>query len=457
MKGFALTLRYFCILICFASCVSADRAVYDAYLVSGDYAGARNRLESDKKSLYAGTDAVLYNLDSGMLAHFAGDYDASNERLSEAEKLMEYYYAKSVAQTVGSFIVNDSVVDYAGEDYEDIYTNLFMALNYIQQRKSDDAFVEIRRFDNKLKLLAAKYEQAVFEANNQAERRLEEGGLSAHPPHSAYSPYAGANGQSEFHNSAFARYISLLLYRSEGLLDSARIDKKYAESAFRAQHSLYPFPIPEAIGEEFRIPEDKVRLNALCFTGLCPAKREEVLRIPNPYGGSWFKIALPVMEMRPSKIAYVEIEAAGASGKKTYGKLELLESIENIAEDTFRRKQALIYAKTFARALSKSITSAAVSAAIDAQDEGDGSMKSLAAFIDLLSGIFTEASEQADTRSSRCFPANVWAGGLNVEPGVYTVSVSCYDKNGRLVYSDTKKDVGVTGSSVALAEFVCMR
>ena len=443
MKGFAHSLRYLCILICFASCVSADRAVYDAYLVSGDYEGARNRLEADKKSLYAGTDAVLYNLDSGMLAHFAGDYDASNERLSEAEKLMEYYYAKSVVQTVGSFILNDSLVDYAGEDYEDIYTNLFMALNYIQLHKRDDAFVEIRRFDNKLKLLSAKYE-----------RQLKEDGLSAYSP---YSSYSESNKQSEFHNSAFARYISLLLYRSEGRSDSALIDKKYAESAFRMQRSLYPFSIPQAIDEEFRIPEGKARVNVLCFTGLSPAKREEVLRIPNPYGGSWFKIALPVMEMRPSKIAYAEIEAVGKSGKKTYGKLELLESIENIAEDTFRRKQALIYAKTFARALSKSITSSAVSAAVGAQDEGDGNMESLAAFIEVLSGIFMEVSERADTRSSRCFPANVWAGGLNVEPGVYTVNVSCYDKNGRLVYFDTKKDLGVTGSSLALAEFVCMR
>ena len=443
MKGFAHSLRYLCILICFASCVSADRAVYDAYLVSGDYEGARKRLEADKKSLYAGTDAVLYNLDSGMLAHFAGDYGASNERLSEAEKLMEYYYAKSVVQTVGSFILNDSLVDYAGEDYEDIYTNLFMALNYIQLRKIDDAFVEIRRFDNKLKLLSAKYE-----------RQLKEDGLSAYSP---YSSYSELNGRSEFHNSALARYVSLLLYRSEGRSDSALIDKKYAESAFRMQRSLYPFPIPQALDEEFRIPEGKTRVNVLCFTGLSPAKREEVLRIPNPYGGSWFKIALPVMEMRPSKIAYAEIEAVGKSGKKMYGKLELLESIENIAEDTFRRKQALIYAKTFARALSKSITSSAVSAAVGAQDEGDGNMESLAAFIELLSGIFMEVSERADTRSSRCFPANVWAGGLNVEPGVYTVNVSCYDKNGRLVYSGTKKDMGVTGASLALAEFVCMR
>lgn len=443
MKGFAHSLRYLCILICFASCVSADRAVYDAYLVSGDYEGARKRLEADKKSLYAGTDAVLYNLDSGMLAHFAGDYGASNERLSEAEKLMEYYYAKSVVQTVGSFILNDSLVDYAGEDYEDIYTNLFMALNYIQLHKIDDAFVEIRRFDNKLKLLSAKYE-----------RQLKEDGLSAYSP---YSSYSELNGRSEFHNSVLARYVSLLLYRSEGRSDSALIDKKYAESAFRMQRSLYPFPIPQALDEEFRIPEGKARVNVLCFTGLSPAKREEVLRIPNPYGGSWFKIALPVMEMRPSKIAYAEIEAVGKSGKKTYGKLELLESIENIAEDTFRRKQALIYAKTFARALSKSITSSAVSAAVGAQDEGDGNMESLAAFIEVLSGIFMEVSERADTRSSRCFPANVWAGGLNVEPGVYTVNVSCYDKNGRFVYSDTKKDLGVTGSSLALAEFVCMR
>ena len=102
MKGFAHSLRYLCILICFASCVSADRAVYDAYLVSGDYEGARKRLEADKKNLYAGTDAVLYNLDSGMLAHFAGDYDASNERLSEAELTrLGIYYSSSASRNAG--------------------------------------------------------------------------------------------------------------------------------------------------------------------------------------------------------------------------------------------------------------------------------------------------------------------------------------------------------------------
>lgn len=433
-------LIYTPILFFFISCMSAGRFEHlDKSVAAGQYAQARCSLEIDKNRLYAGTDKVLYYLDAGMLSRFAGDYETSNTELSEAEKLIEYYYAKSVSQAVGSFMLNDTVIDYAGEDYEDIYTNIFMALNYVRLNKTEDAFVEIRRFDNKIKLLSSKYEQAIYEAKRQTED----------------SQAAYTRPDLHFHNSALARYISLLLYRSRGEFDSAEIDKKYMESAFRTQLSLYPFAFPSAVEEEFYIPEGMARLNVLSFTGLAPGKEEEVIRIPEAIGGSWFKIAIPVMYKRPSKTAYVEIEAEAQDGTKSRKTLELIESIENIAEDTFRQKQALLYTKAFLRAVSKTASSSAVSAALEAQD--DKGLNTLGGLLRFASSLFIEVSERADTRTSRFFPAEVRAGGLNLKSGLYTLRVSCYDKKGKLLHRDIKEDIPVQSGKLNIVESICTR
>ena len=138
-------------------------------------------------------DQVLYNLDAGLLSHYAGDWNQSNKNFSAAEGLIEEYYSKSISQGVSSYFVNDMVVDYAGEDYEDIYTNFFMALNYIQLGNLEDAMVEIRRFDNKQKLLSTKYDSQI----EYAESELGSG-------------YSSVSVQ--FQNSAAARYLSMLMY-----------------------------------------------------------------------------------------------------------------------------------------------------------------------------------------------------------------------------------------------------
>jgi len=426
--------------ICCTACVSSGRFKnLDNHLAAGDFADARKKQESEKNHLYGAADTLLYYLDAGMLSHFAGDYEDSNNALSEAEKLIARYYAKSVSQTIASFVVNDLVSDYAGEDYEDIYSNLFMALNYIQLGKTEDAFVEIRRFDNKIKLLSSKYEQAIHEAQQQTEY--------------AQSQYSRPDLQ--FHNSAFARYISLLLYRSAGKTDSARIDYKYMRSAFDTQPSLYPFDMPSVADDEFSVPAHTARLNVLCFSGSAPEKREEVIRIPDPTGTSWFKIALPVMYKRSGQTAYAEVEARAQNGSTSTCTLQLLESMENIAEDTFRRKQALIYTKSLLRALSKTAAAVTATAVLEAQD--DAGLNALGGLIGFASNIFMEVSERADTRHSRYFPAEVRAGGLNLADGVYRVQVTCYDKNDRILYTQVKENVTVKSNTLTIVEAVCTR
>lgn len=448
-----LTVKILCIFFFFTSCASSRNFTeIDTSAQQGDFSVAREQLEEKKGSLYLGTDQVLYALDAGMLSRYADAYEQSNIELTQAELLIEKYFAVSVTQAIGSYLLNDNVIDYAGEDYEDIYINLFMALNYIQLGDTESAFVEIRRFDNKLKLISAKYSEALLDAKRQATAEGAENSLD-------FSDYAGSGTSSngelsvlEFHNSALARYVSLLLYRSRGEMDSAEIDKKFIQSAFQTQKQLYPFPIPNAIEEEFSIPEDKERLNIFCYAGLAPEKYEETLRVPGIVSDTWFKVALPVMAKRSSAVSSISITAIGEQGQEENGTLELFESVENIVVDTFQQRQSLIYLKSVLRSIAKSTTSGVGSAVVEEIAGGlAGSLFSLA------SNIFIEASEQADLRTSRYFPAQVWVGGLNLDSGTYAVTITCFDAWNNVLYKETKQNVQVTDEMVNLVEAVCIQ
>ena len=428
--------------ILFYSCASPrDFSMVDYHTHSGDYESAYNQLEQEKESLYTEKDKLLYNLDKGLLLRYSGNYEQSNNLLSDAEKLIEEYYAKSITQTLGSYLLNDNVLDYSGEDFEDIYTNLFMAMNYIHLGKIDSAFVEIRRFNNKIKLLSSKYDNLLYAIRKKA--------LSEGYDTSPYLDEEKINYQIEFHDSAFARYLSLILYRVIGDIDSANVDKKFIETAFTSQQQLYPFSIPHAVYEEFMIPEDKERLNVFFYSGKSPEKIEEVIRIPSLPNENYLKFAMPTMVKNSSAVSSVSISAKDSNGNVFNKNLEVIESIENIIGDTFQQKQDAIYLKTLIRALSKFITN---SAFIETAKESGSSGE----LIGLLGNIFTEFSEQADIRSSRYFPAYVWVGGLNLQKGEYDIVITAHDAYGKVIFEKVITDFTINEYKLNILESLCL-
>ena len=157
------------LLFLFFSCATLNSYTFlDDHISKNDYSGAVESLKSNSKRLYSSTtDGVLKNLDQGMLEHYAGRYNESNQTLTAAEVEMEKLYGISISETMGSYILNDYVKKYEGDDYEDLYINLFKALNYIELQDEDSAFVEIRRMDNKTKMLATKYGERIEAVNEQ--------------------------------------------------------------------------------------------------------------------------------------------------------------------------------------------------------------------------------------------------------------------------------------------------
>ncbi len=423
-----------------------DYSVIDHSLESGGYQAAYQQLDEDSGKIYSARDEVLLGLDRGILSHYAGEYERSNQELAEAERKIEEYYARSVTQAISSYLVNDTVVDYAGEVFEDIYANIFMALNYIHLGDIEGAFVEIRRFDNKLRAASAKYTDLIAQANQESGSN---GGDVVEAP------------EMEFHNSALARYLSMILYRSRGQLDSAAIDMRYLDSAFASQPGLYDFPKPESLSQELADQGGKARLNLVVFSGLAPVKVEDGVRFLSPGGDFYYKVAYPRMYHRPSLVAAVDVTAIPADGRPAVVdqgalsvSMEPLESIGNIAVDTFVQRQALIYLRATIRSIVKAASNAVWGGLADnAPDAGAGLLFSV---LHLASSVATETTEQADVRCSRFFPGLAWVSGMSLEPGEYRVVIEYKNASGGLVAWD-EQSIQVSSTGLNLVESLCLR
>jgi hypothetical protein len=401
----------------------------DGEVSKGRYGNAYASLESSKKA-YRNMDYVLYCLDSGMLAHYAGQYEDSSRLLEDGERAIEAAYAKSITQTVGTLLVNDMTREYSGEDYEDIYLNVFNALNYYQRGFPEDALVEIRRITNKLQYLQVKYGTMI--TNLQQEALKNSSGI----------PFDPENVTVHFSNSALARYLSMLFYRGTGRWDDARIDRDQVRLAFANQPDLYQFPLPGSLDEELDFPRDMARFNLVAFTGLSPVKAAEDMRIPLNRS-NWVKISLPVMSARPSLVG--SVEAVFDTGQRFT--LEVIEDISAVAGETFKQKAGVIYLRSCIRAITKAATAAALS---DRKSDA-------AAILGLFTQIYAEVSEQADLRVSRYFPGRALAGGITLEPGIYSYTVNFYDYSGSVIQSERFEDVEIKNQGLNLTEVLCLK
>ena len=428
----------------------------DKLLAKANYPAAIAKIETAKETAYTYKDRVVYFLDLGMLLHWNGDYEKSNEMLEKAERGIEANFTKSVTRSASSMIMNDNVLAYAGEDYEDIYLNAFKALNYLALGLNDEAFVEVRRINLKLVQLEDKYDKVAQKMN-----RAEEA-------HETFVP-----GTSHFQESALGRYLGMMLYRADYKWDDVRIDLEKIDRGWKLQPDIYTFPMPDFSRSTQRINAPKARLNVIAFNGLAPDKKATTFYIhteeniivlagtaENYLGkqslsglsiipwdgvneGYHFKIQLPSMKKRSSTTARIEVEVVG----KTTQNLQRLESLENVAIEAFNIQKPLIYLKTITRSVIKGL------AAEQAKQEMTKNMDSgLGFFTRLAADLLVDQTENADLRVSRFFPSEVAIREIHLDEGTYTVRIKYYGTGGRLLHTDERTDLHLKANQLNVLE-----
>ncbi|HKK26056.1 MAG TPA: hypothetical protein VJ941_10530, partial [Gracilimonas sp.] len=163
---------------------------------AGNYDNASNLIKKfEADDVYRSKDAVLKNLEGGMIYHFAGKYDSSNTYLNEAEYLIEDAYTKSVSRGIGSFLTNDNALVYDGEPYEDIYLNAFKSLNFLHQQDLESALVEARRMSYKMERLDIRL-KGLVDAFSKTDS----------------SGQTWSSGEVNVQNSAFSHFLSSILF-----------------------------------------------------------------------------------------------------------------------------------------------------------------------------------------------------------------------------------------------------
>jgi len=396
------------------------------------------------KAIYSEKNAIMLFMDKGILEHYAGNYTASSADLQRAERLIEEAYTKSISEGFFSYIINDNTKDYPGEDFEDIYINIFNAFNYYNRGNTEGALVEIRKLSmssGKLDMLARKYNYA--DPNTGAglnEMVQRETGVSELPQ----------PRQVNFSNSALARFLGALFYLGEGNTDAARIEFDQLQRAFAANRNIYRQAVPRAVEQARNVPDGLARLNIVSFTGLSPIKEQELVTHFLPFQHPVLQFAvfkLPVLIRRSSIITGIEVTV---DGKGSF-RLELLEDISAVIEETFAARYSNILIKTYIRTLLK-YAAADIAAVEVAKKQGEvaGILTALAARAAM------DASESADTRMSRYLPDKAYIGGINLDPGTYSVIINYYHGN-NIIAKEEFADVAVNLNALNLLESVNLK
>ncbi len=453
---FHFIIIFFALILVSCSSISTDKQHYASInqrLAANDFEGAIKILEETKNIYYSKKDRVLYYLDLGLLYHYAKQYQKSNEMLSKAENAIKELYTKSISKALASMILNDNTLDYSGEDYEDIYINVIKALNYINLNEREEAFVEIRKINEKLNYLEDKYKKISKEYNSSKKGKLK------------FKP-----GKNKFTDSALARLFSALLYRSEGQMEDASIDLRKFKQVWNKEPSIYDFK-PISVN---KFLSEKPKIDFVCLVGTSPDKKAKTLYIhtekdhiiiattnetpkgksdltylnsfywPGIKAGLHFKFQVPYIVKKPSKVSKIKISVNGYQNVKP----DKLEDIQNVAINTFKIKEPIIYFKTITRAILKGVISAKQKQDLSKKIDNPLLSFAMRAAID----VAVDATEHADLRISHYFPANVYFKELEIKKGVYKVQIDYYDKEGNILFSDIKDNVEIKKGGLNLVE-----
>jgi uncharacterized protein len=411
---------------------SPHRALYprlEALSRQGAYEKAAKLVEQNK-SEYGDRNQVLWNLDRGVFYHYAGRYKESNEAFKAAEERMDELFTESITGNVAAFIVNDNTLPYRGEDFETVIVNIYRALNYVQLGDVEDALVEARKVDQKLRLINQQY------------------------PADAKNAYQG---------DAFARMLMGVFYQMGGTrddLNDAYISDKLAADFYQNDFGpLYgvhaPAPLktnllstatfmgPEELDQAKRrypgtpvLPLDEVqkeaRLYFVHFAGRGPTKVESAIRAVMP-DGNLLKIAFPHYSPNYYLITGSRVLVDGQPADT----LQEAQPIGAIAVRNLDDRKLRISAKAIARATTKYLANRVLQER--ARRKGDA-----ASVLAWLGGnVYAELSEQADLRSWQTLPDEVLVGQVLLAPGKHRLQVQYTSQGGAVVSSEDLGEVEV--------------
>jgi len=395
------------------SCTGMKTSFYggiEKNLWQGNYSQAALNLKKNERS-FGKKNAVLYNLEAGLLEHYSGNFKESNKHLFEAEREMQRLYTKSITTSIASFITNDNELPYEGENFEKVLVNLFLALNYLEMGKYEDALVEARKVDVKLNEFSRTY-----------------------------------NGKNVYQEDAFVRYLMGTIYEAEGEYNDAYISYIKAYKAFDLYEKQFKTPLPqmlkhdlirmadrlgfkdekEQFEKEFKFSDYEPITNqngsvvVIIYSGKSPIKKEVKINptiLDKDAVPHTFSIAVPKFYAREKHTRSYDVRLS-SNANSALKRAERFEDITKIAEKDLDDRISMIYLKAGGRAILKFLAIEA------AKKELKGESKIGNFLMGSVLDATYNASEKADVRTWRSLPDEIQVARLNVAAGQYQLKVA---------------------------------
>lgn len=418
IRGRILILLVFVLFSCSAYELDSAQKSLRSTFAGRNYAESVDLLsEYQRKKVYKNKDAVLLSLEQGTANHFAGNYKDSNTYFTSAEDQIDYLYTKSVSRAIKSFVTNDNALAYDGEDYEDVYLNIFKALNYIQMDELEPALVESRKIAYKLGQLDLKYKDLV-DALSKADTT----------EHIKWE-----TGKTNVQNSALGHYLSAILFAKMNKPDDARIEYEKLLHSFNDQASLNSFNPPNPSQMRRITHPESYNVLVTCFSGRAPRKIQQDIRLYLHEPDLYLKFSVPSLEMYASQVDWIEVEVDNEVTRR----VNLSEKMDVVAREVYKVKEPIIYARAMIRAFLKAVGTNKLSKQIGKKHEALGDIANI------LGKIGQEATEKADLRGWQTMPGKAYTALLNLPAGEHNVSIKYYG-GGRLLFSDTQT-ISVSG------------
>jgi hypothetical protein len=378
----------------------SDLGIFNRQFEAGDFNQAGKFAESKiKKDKNPSGDDLLWELQLAASERAELNHSKSVASFDKAEETMNYFAPNSeVLDTIGSTLVNDNAIPYKGQEYDGIMVNTYKALDFLAEKKSDQARVEFNRaldrqtrakehFNEEIRKLEAKLDKQKEKTNTDAKAMADDPKTTAivnakYPDLSEFKPYP------DFVNP-FTTYLAGIYFLLIGENDRA---------ADLLKETAGMVPDNDYIKNDLVLADDaasgKAKLENQCWVmfenGLGPVKGEFRVDLPLVLVSSrvyYAGIALP--KLTPRKVAYPYLTIKTDAGEY---QTRQVADMERVIETEFK--------KDFKGILIRAIASAAVKAAAQAAVRDNDQYGIMTAAI----AVYSVATTAADVRIWSALP-----------------------------------------------------
>lgn len=389
-------------------------------LVQGHYEQAVQKIKEAKGSVYSQNDRVMYWLNLGTLLHYAGEHEQSMQVLIKAEEAMQELWTKSISAEVSRFVLNETTAAYAGEDYERVLIYLYTAANRLRQGRIQDALVEARRADERLRqmLLAYDKEDGLGSVYRQDAFMLWLVGLLYEMEGSFNDAYLTYRASARAYQEEYAKKFRCLVpgFLKEDMLRSARLAGLDEEAASVQQEY-------GASGETYHLMgEGYAELIVVHGNGEAPQKEEITFQALVP-GGYYVRIALPEFVAREPSVVSARVRVGQAETQTL-----LAEPVTRIALAQYQAQLPAIRARAIARAALKFAASAGIREGT--KQSSDAGVRAAGSILSLLTNVAAAASEAADLRAWTTLPSEFRVARMWVPAGEVELEIEYLDRTG---------------------------